>query len=182
MALLDLNPAPPQQPDAPRLVDAPESPPHGRAGCTMHELGRHIGDIARRLLGPPNKDQSNGTTLRFGNGGSVAVEIAGDKAGSYFNFEHSRGGGAGHLIEFEGGIPRDGVAAWLAREMGIDVPKPAARRGKFNIVATYDYRDERGELLFQVCRLEPKDFRQRRPNGSGGWEWKVKGTPRCSIA
>jgi len=43
------------------------------------------------------------------------------------------------------------------------------------IVATYDYRDEAGELLFQVVRYEPKDFRQRRPKRGGGWSWTVKG-------
>ena len=37
------------------------------------------------------------------------------------------------------------------------------------IVATYDYRDEQGDLLFQAVRQEPKKFFQRRPNGSGGW-------------
>jgi hypothetical protein len=41
-----------------------------------------------------------------------------------------------------------------------------------NIVATYDYRDETGELLYQVVRLAPKNFRHRRPNGNGGWIWK----------
>jgi hypothetical protein len=39
--------------------------------------------------------------------------------------------------------------------------------------ATYDYRDESGGLLYQVIRLKPKDFRQRRPDGSGGWIWKL---------
>lgn len=43
------------------------------------------------------------------------------------------------------------------------------------IIATYDYRDEQGALLFQVTRHEPKDFRQRRPDGRGGWIWDVKG-------
>jgi hypothetical protein len=38
----------------------------------------------------------------------------------------------------------------------------------------YDYRDEQGELLFQVVRMEPKDFRQRRPLPGGGWSWSVK--------
>ena len=42
-------------------------------------------------------------------------------------------------------------------------------------IATYDYRDETGELLIQVCRYRPKDFRQRRPKPGGGWEWSVKG-------
>lgn len=38
-----------------------------------------------------------------------------------------------------------------------------ARETKPKIVATYDYTDEHGELLFQVVRHEPKNFRQRRP-------------------
>jgi hypothetical protein len=38
-----------------------------------------------------------------------------------------------------------------------------------NIVATYDYRDEAGALLFQVCRAEPKRFFQRASDGNGGW-------------
>src|SRR5437667_12620177 len=33
------------------------------------------------------------------------------------------------------------------------------------IVETYDYHDEAGKLLYQVVRYEPKDFKQRRPNG-----------------
>jgi 5S rRNA maturation endonuclease (ribonuclease M5) len=40
------------------------------------------------------------------------------------------------------------------------------------IVATYDYTNERGNLLYQVVRYQPKDFKQRRPNGCGGWTWK----------
>jgi AAA domain/Zinc-binding domain of primase-helicase len=43
------------------------------------------------------------------------------------------------------------------------------------IVATYDYTDETGALLFQVTRHEPKTFRQRRPNGRGGWIHDTKG-------
>lgn len=49
------------------------------------------------------------------------------------------------------------------------------------ITATYDYVNEDGVLVFQVVRLEPgkggakKEFRQRRPDGKGGWSWKTKG-------
>src|SRR4029077_2517221 len=42
------------------------------------------------------------------------------------------------------------------------------------IVATYDYTDAGGVLLFQVVRFLPKDFRQRRPDGHGGWIWNLK--------
>jgi 5S rRNA maturation endonuclease (ribonuclease M5) len=40
------------------------------------------------------------------------------------------------------------------------------------IVASYDYVDEDGKVLYQVVRYEPKTFRQRRPDGYGGWSWK----------
>ena len=46
------------------------------------------------------------------------------------------------------------------------------------IVAEYDYRDAEGNLLFQTVRFEPKDFRQRRPDGNGGWIWKLGRTAR----
>jgi putative DNA primase/helicase len=46
---------------------------------------------------------------------------------------------------------------------------------KSTIVATYDYVDENGQLVFQVLRFEPKDFRQRKPDGRGGWDWSTKG-------
>jgi 5S rRNA maturation endonuclease (ribonuclease M5) len=49
---------------------------------------------------------------------------------------------------------------------------------KSKVVKTYDYQDETGKMLFQVCRKEPKAFSQRRPNGKGGWIWDLKGVQR----
>ena len=54
-------------------------------------------------------------------------------------------------------------------------PKPAAKP-KAKIVKTYDYFDPAtGELLMQVCRMDPKSFRQRRPDPArpGEWTWSV---------
>jgi len=55
---------------------------------------------------------------------------------------------------------------------------PDDPRGKGEIFAAYDYTDEEGNLLFQVVRFYPKDFRQRRPAGCGEWEWSLGDTPR----
>jgi len=44
-----------------------------------------------------------------------------------------------------------------------------------NIVATYDYKDEQGNLLYQVVRFYPKNFSQRRPDGNNGWIWNLRG-------
>src|SRR5215831_9151254 len=43
------------------------------------------------------------------------------------------------------------------------------------IVAVYDYGDESGQLCHQTVRYQPKDFLQRRPDGKGGWIWKLNG-------
>jgi len=45
--------------------------------------------------------------------------------------------------------------------------------GRGNISTTYDYRSEDGDLLYQVCRMIPKDFRQRKPKDGGGWNWTI---------
>src|SRR5262249_59021164 len=51
-------------------------------------------------------------------------------------------------------------------------------RARFTNIATYDYTDESGALLFQVVRRAPKDFRQRRPTGKAGWTWSLRKTRR----
>jgi len=47
-----------------------------------------------------------------------------------------------------------------------------------DFVATYDYRDEHGTLLFQAVRLSPKTFRLRQQNEKAEWSWKVDGVRR----
>ena len=53
-----------------------------------------------------------------------------------------------------------------------------AKKIQKKLVATYDYRDESGVLLFQVCRFDPKGFSQRRPNGHDRWVNNLDGTRR----
>jgi AAA domain len=56
---------------------------------------------------------------------------------------------------------------------GSTVAQPHIDKPKGRLVATYDYTDAAGELLYQVLRYEPKDFRQRQPDVFGdGWIWK----------
>ena len=50
--------------------------------------------------------------------------------------------------------------------------RPGASRNGSRIVAEYDYKDASGQMLFQVVRLMPKDFKQRRP-GKDGWVWSL---------
>ena len=58
-------------------------------------------------------------------------------------------------------------------------PEAPVSAGKPVDVATYDYTDIDGKLLYQVIRSSDKSFMQRRPDGRGGWIWNMKGTPRA---
>lgn len=63
------------------------------------------------------------------------------------------------------------------------IPLDARKDGKGRIVeAIYDYEDDQGELLYQVLRYRlpsgKKDFRQRRPDGKGGWIYDLEGVTR----
>ncbi len=46
------------------------------------------------------------------------------------------------------------------------------------VVDEYRYVDEDDKLLYVVERREPKGFRQRRPDGKGGWIWNLDGKRR----
>jgi DNA primase len=59
----------------------------------------------------------------------------------------------------------------LAKEVGLSTES----QGKIH--KTYDYVNETGKLLFQVVRYEPRDFKQRRPDGNSGWIYNIKDVP-----
>ena len=84
------------------------------------------------------------------------------------------------------------IIDWIATEQNIDPVEAMRRFGggpngskpQRNSVKTYDYTDEKGDLLFQCVRYQPKDFRQRRPafpNGQLSWIWNMQGVVACSI-
>jgi len=78
------------------------------------------------------------------------------------------------LMTCRAGCKTEDVVAALGLTMS-DLFEP--REAGPHVVATYDYCDEAGQLLYQVCRYEPKDFRVRRP-ANGGWVWNLNGTRR----
>lgn len=55
-------------------------------------------------------------------------------------------------------------------------------KSKPKFVESYDYVNEIGELLFQKVRYVEEDgkktFRQRKPDGRGGWEYSLGDTPK----
>jgi hypothetical protein len=86
-------------------------------------------------------------------------------------------GGKGDAFTFFGklhGFDTKSAFGNILRRIADDFGIPWQQE-KRKLVKTYDYTDASGQLLYQVCRFEPKDFRQRRPDGNGGWIWDLKG-------
>lgn len=83
------------------------------------------------------------------------------------------------LVKCHAGCTTETIVARLGLAMKDLMPagaaQPTQEKDRPKIVATYDYRDEGGNLLYQVVRYDPKDFRQRRPEGDK-WKWSVKGS------
>ena len=111
--------------------------------------------LGRKVWGEPTDTKPS--ELRFGRNGAHSIDLANAQ---WFDHEAGKGGGLRQLYALAGEKP----------------PTNGAANGtRLNIAATYDYRDESRALLFQVLRLVPRDFRQRRPDPAGrhGWTWKL---------
>lgn len=85
-------------------------------------------------------------------------------------------GQKGVLLTCHAGCKTGDVAKALGLRVSDLFDEPLKKTDR-KIVATYPYTDENGKLLYEVVRFEPKDFRQRRPNGNG-WDWGLGETRR----
>lgn len=181
-----LGPSEPQDffanmpPRPPYLLNRPTSPgieaTNKQLAAESAALAVSCVEIAQAFWGEPTSKTRH--DLRWGTHGSRSVNI---ERNAWYDHEAKEGGYTIELVERELRCTRDTAISWLldasnysgavslSKLSGIE-PTPLG-----HIVATYDYVDESGTVLFQVCRYEPKTFRQRRPDGKGGWTWSVKG-------
>jgi Protein of unknown function (DUF3631) len=125
----------------------------------MSTLSNHTDQIARALLGKPNAALSSDSQLRYGTNGSVAVEITGDRAGTWYDHEKRAGGGMLDLIMRERSCDKAAAHEWL-QSIGIDA-KPNGATAAQKRVAVYIYKNRRGEPIYCVSRWGPlKTFTQ----------------------
>jgi hypothetical protein len=126
----------------------------------MSTLAPHAKKIVKHLLGEPNKDLSSKSTWRWRSKGSLAIEVEGDDAGSWFDHEAKVGGGLVDLIEREKGFSNGEASSWLKDELGIET------ESKWTTTGTWVYRDRGGRPLYRVvrrdCAGKPKRIHQER--------------------
>lgn len=102
---------------------------------------------------PAHEDSSPSLSVKLGNKGGVLAKC---RAGCTFT----------EVVRAVGFEPSQ-----LCAPKPIVAPLPT-------IVCAYDYRDTAGVLRYQSVRMQPKTFRQRKPNGAGGWTWTMDGVTR----
>ena len=115
-------------------------------------IEKHAKEIAIKILGEPNAKLSRPDELRYGSFGSLSIDLT---KGVVFDHEENAGYGLVDLIKKHGHDPKS-----FLDDMGINDKKP-------EIIKTYDYYNLDGELVYDVVRLEPKSFRQRRKTPTG---------------
>ena len=124
-------------------------------------VGSQAEAIARALLGAPNQKLSSEDQLRYGSNGSLAIEIAGDRIGAWYDHEHEVGGRMLDLVMRERRCDEANARAWLKSKLGIETGNGAAEPQRR--VAAYIYKSAGGEPLFCVSRWGPlKTFTQER--------------------
>ncbi len=145
------------------------------AGAGSFDFGQAMEAVARQILGKPTEVNKSKRELRWGTRGSLSISL--DK-GTWFDHEASKGGGVIDFVRERQRLDSSGALAWLLDNGHIpkSVPKPKPKPKRQ--VAQYDYHDEGGDLLYQVVRFDPKGFNQRKPDGRGGWDWKMDGVRR----
>ena len=124
-------------------------------------------DVSRELLGAENPAKSNAKEKHFPDHAGLFVNV---EKNAWYSHGNGVGGDAVELVRFILKCNHSEAFRWL-RENGYETERsqPQDRR----LADTYDYADANGELLYQVVRYEPKEFRQRRPLGKA-WAWGLK--------
>jgi hypothetical protein len=136
----------------------------------MTNLSAHFEAIALGELGPPHSKR--GTEWRYGTHGSLSLCT---RKGVWFDHEANEGGGITKLIARQRGTTMESISTILEREYGVQRRSQEALTPKKYVEARFDYYGPDGDLIFQVERYHPKTFRQRRPDGKGGWLYNLQG-------
>jgi putative DNA primase/helicase len=93
----------------------------------------------------------------------------------------SRGNDGRVLLHCHAGCGVDAICSAIGITKADLFPPREDHRGygaAKKIIAAYPYHDSDGVLVYEVCRYQPKGFRQRRPDGSGGYIWSMEGITR----
>jgi 5S rRNA maturation endonuclease (ribonuclease M5) len=113
----------------------------------MLDISLHSKTIALELLGEPNKQLSNQNELRFGNKGSLSIDLS---KGTFYDHENDTGGGMVALIEQE--RPGANIPDFL-RSIGVSDSKMPPVKSNASKIKAKVYTDQEMKRLAKDCEL-----------------------------
>jgi hypothetical protein len=114
-----------------------------RAVAEREDIAKKMEATAHALLGDPNARNRRGKEWRYGNKGSLAIDLS---KGTWFDYEAGEGGGVLDLIKREIGGDTRRALEWLERETGNYVPT-------VKLASKSDAEKERSNLRDAALRI-----------------------------
>ena len=102
--------------------------------------------IATSLMGEPNKKLTNSSTYRYGDKGSLAITITGEKAGTWYDFEEGKGGDLISLVSRQKACDFKQSVEYLKEIIGNH------RSSSLQLVSDHDVSNKYIDHLSQVKR------------------------------
>ena len=174
------------------------------------ELKFDLEPLVAKLF-PDGPTSRTATAWRFGLKGSFSVSHSGEKAGQFYDFEKGEGGGPLKLIQSRLGVSKQEATEWAREFVGVstdielprqfikkvskqapsqwislnppvNAPAPGTRQiGDYVETTRYAYKNEKGELLHYVLRLEDKEGNKITPPLSYGYDPQRNGKPHWKL-
>ena len=102
--------------------------------------------IVTNLMGEPNKKLTNSSTYRYGDKGSMAITITGEKAGTWYDFEEGKGGDLISLVSRQKACDFKQSIEYIKEQIG------NYRRSSLQLVSDHDVSNKYIDHLSQVKR------------------------------
>ncbi len=136
------------------------------------------------MAAPRQQDPVSAVIAALGTAGKVQRQGDGWVAccPAHEDHRHSLSVGTGRdgraLLTCHAGCALDTIIGALGLQTTDLFPPSEKAKAAGSVTATYEYRDAQGQVLYEVVRYFPKDFKQRVPQPGGGYSWKLGDTPR----
>lgn len=124
--------------------------------------------------------RSHGTEPRRNGDGFTCRCPAHEDRNPSLSIDEGRDGAA--VVNCHAGCPPERVLEVIGLQMSDLFPPREPAPDRLSMVEAYEYVDDIGYPMYEVVRYVKGDgtktFRQRRPDGKGGWIWGLAQTPR----